>query len=255
MDPDRSTPVPERLRFEAVGASNDVVLELAEQGVAEHTTVLADRLTKARGGNGPWHAPPGGLWMSILWRPGLPLEAAPRLTLAAVWGLREGIRKATGVAAGIKWPNDLVVEGRKLGGVLVEGGVREDRVPCAAVGLRANVNNPVQELPGPVAESACSLEEISGCEHDLSSLEEEVTESLREARSLLEDPEALLANVDACWTQKGSPVRMDLGHMFVEGRGEELTRNGGIRVASEDALRTVEDPSVAKFVRIVETAP
>lgn len=245
--------MPERLRFEAIGSSNDVILNLAKQDVAEHTTVTAERMTQARAGAGVWHAPPGGLWMSTLWHPSLRFEAAPCLTLAAAWGVREGIRKATGIAPGIRWPNDLTLEGRKVGSVMVEGCIVDERVSLAAVGVGVNVNNPVAELPDPLPESACSLMGVKGEGVDLEALAVSVQASLEEARGLIDDPDALVGKVSSCWTQKGATVSVDEGHTLVEGRAVALTPEGGLELETDgDGDRVVEGAGASTFVRIVE---
>lgn len=251
MDPDRSTSVPERLHFEAIGASNDVVLRLAEQGVAEGTTVTADTLTDARAGADDWHAPRGGLWMSVLWQPSLPAEAAPRLTLAAAWGLREGLRRATGVAAGLKWPNDLIVEGEKLGAVRLEGRVEDGHVETVAVGVGVNVDNPTAELPGDLPDASTSIHEITGRESDLEALGEAVAGGLRDARGLVDDPDELVRAFASCWTQKGAEVEVDAGHRMLSGRARGLTENGGLELEAGDVTRAVEDPRLAGFTRVV----
>lgn len=252
VDPDGSTSVPERLRFEAIGSSNDVVLRLADQGVAEHTAVIAEEQTQARGGSGPWEAPRGGLWMSSLWMPGIDACSAPRLTLAAGWGVREGIRQATGVEPGLKWPNDLIVEDEKLGGVVVEGRVRGHNVEEAAVGVGINVNNPIHELPEDVARGATSLQAITGRDVDLEALADAVSDGLREARALIQDPDELVGAFTSCWTQKGAHVEIDTGHLLLEGRADGIDRDGQLIVETDAGNRhTVDDPSLAKFVRVV----
>lgn len=252
MGSDRSTSVPERLRFEAIGSSNDVVLRLADQGVAQHTNVAAETMTDARAVTGEWSAPRGGLWMSVLWRPDLPVEAAPRLTLAAAWGVREGLRRATGVAAGLKWPNDLLVEGAKLGGVQVEAPVEAGRIPHAAIGVAVNVNNPVAELPGDLPEQTTSIHEVTGRESDLEALTEAVAGGLREARELVDDPSELRRAFASCWTQKGAEVEVDAGYEMVSGRAVGLTEAGGLELHEEETTHEVEAPHLAKVLRVVE---
>jgi biotin-[acetyl-CoA-carboxylase] ligase BirA-like protein len=227
VDPDRSTSVPERLHLDALGASNDVALRLAQQVVAEPTTVAADTLTDARCGTRQWHAPHGGLWMSALWTPEIPVEAAPRLTLAATWGVREGLRRATRVKAGYKWPNDLLVDDAKIGAVRLEGRVEAGRVRTVAIGVGVNANNPTSELPGELPATSTSVLETTGREVDLDALQEAITGGLREARGLLDEPRALNRSVAGAWTQKGAGVEVELGHAMVSGRAVGLTENGG----------------------------
>jgi len=251
VDPDRPTSVPERLHFDALGASNDVVLRLAAQGAAEHTTVTADTLTDARCGTQQWHAPRGGLWMSALWTPDLPVEAAPRLTVAATWGVREGLRRATRVEAGYKWPNDLLVDDAKIGAVRLEGRVEDGRVRRVAVGVGVNANNPTSELPGDLPATATSVLETTGREVDLDALQEAVTGGLRETRGLLDEPRALNRSVAGAWTQKGAGVEVDLGHAMASGRAVGLTDDGGLELDDDGTRRRVEQARVAKFTRVV----
>lgn len=254
MDRDRSTHVPERLRFEAIGSSNDVILNLARQDVAEHTTVTAERMTQARAGAGVWHAPPGGLWMSTLWRPHLGFDVAPCLALAAAWGVREGIRKATGIAPGITWPNDLTLEGEKVGSVMVEGRIVDEQISLAAVGVGVNVNNPVAELPDPLPETACSLMGVRGDEVDLEALTVSVQAALEDARVLVDDLDALVGRVSSCWTQKGARVSVDAGHTLIEGRAVGLTPHGGLELETEEGAQVVQASGASTFVRIVDTS-
>lgn len=251
VDPDRPSSVPERLRFDVVGSSNDVLLRLASQGVAEHTSVIADHQTDARGGSGQWHAPRGGLWLSALWRPELDACSAPRLTLAAGWGVREGIRRATGLAAGLKWPNDLVLDGCKVGGVIVEGRVSGHDVEAAAIGVGVNVNNPPQQLPGDLAETATSLQEEARQEVELDSLADAVLKGLREASALVHEPDELLAKFNSCWTQKGAEVEVDVGYTMLAGRAERVDRDGWLVLDTGEAEHRIDDPTLAKFVRVV----
>lgn len=249
--PDGTGSIPETLRFDKLASTNDVVLRLAGKGADEHTVVVAREQTGSRGGSGPWHAPRGGLWLSTLWEPSLDACRAARLTLAASLGVREGIRRHTGVEPGLKWPNDLVVDGDKLGGVIVEGQVEGHDVEQAAVGVGINVNNPTAELPADVAEDAVSLHSVAREEIDLEALGESVAESLVRARELVHEPDELVRSFEASWTQKGADVEVDAGHMLYEGQAVGITPDGTLLLDRDGKRVTVEDPSLAKFVRVV----
>lgn len=252
VDPDGPSSIPETLRFDKLASTNDVVMRLAGKGADEHTVVVAREQTGSRGGSGPWHAPRGGLWLSTLWEPSLDACRAARLTLAASLGVREGIRRQVGIEPGLKWPNDLVVDGEKLGGVLVEGQVEGHDVERAAVGVGLNVNNPVRELPEDVAEEATALHEVANREIDLDELGDAVAESLAQARELVHEPTELVRSFEASWTQKGTEVRVDAGHMLYEGEAVGIDADGALLVDRDGDRHRVEDPSLAKFVRIVE---
>lgn len=128
----------------ATQSTNAVVREQAHSGAPEGLVVIADAQTGGRGRLGrSWLSPPGvGIWMSILLRPGLPAADAQRLTLAAAVAVADAIAAVSGLQAGIKWPNDVMIAGRKCSGILTEVETGGDRVTAAVVGIGINVNTP-----------------------------------------------------------------------------------------------------------------
>ena len=106
---------------EELPSTSDLAKELAERGAVHGEVVVADRQTAGRGRRGrPWVSPPGrNLYLSAVLRPRLPPQRAPEVTLAAAVAVCDACREA-GVAAGIKWPNDVLAGDRKLAGILTE---------------------------------------------------------------------------------------------------------------------------------------
>jgi len=129
--------------YRSVGSTNDVAKELAAQGAPEGTLVIADEQTAGKGRLGRcWLAPPGtSLLMSLLFRPDfLAPSQAQRLTMVCSLAVVEAIEVVTGLTAAIKWPNDIVVQGKKAGGILTELGATDEHLDYAIVGLGLNVN-------------------------------------------------------------------------------------------------------------------
>lgn len=91
-----------------------------------------------------WHSPPGGLYLSAGLALDIPVEMKALLTLSTAWGIAEGLARV-GVPIGLKWPNDLVVGGKKLGGILIETRLRGDRISRVVVGVGMNWSNPVPD--------------------------------------------------------------------------------------------------------------
>ncbi|MER3455376.1 MAG: biotin--[acetyl-CoA-carboxylase] ligase [candidate division GAL15 bacterium] len=141
--------------FEEVTSTNDVAHTLAEQGTPEGTVVAARTQTEGRGRLGRrWVSPPGGLWLSVVFRPPAAPHELPRLGLGMGVACSRALERACGVRVGLRWPNDLVVEGRKVGGILVESGP-EGR--WLVVGIGVNVSVPADQLP----EGAASVEQVA----------------------------------------------------------------------------------------------
>ena len=136
-----------------VGSTNEVAKALAASGAPQGTLVVAEEQTAGRGRMGRrWIAPAGtSLLFSILLYPNLSPEKAPRLTMLASLAAAEAIESLTGLPVRFKWPNDILIRGRKVGGVLTEIGLTGERVDYAVVGVGLNVNwdpSQVLELEG-----------------------------------------------------------------------------------------------------------
>jgi len=139
---------------DVLGSTNDRARELAVQGAAPFSVVLAEAQSAGRGRSGAvWHSAPGeGLWVSVL----LPADEGPPPHLALLVGVaaaRAAERACTGLEVGIKWPNDLEVEGRKVGGILCEHGHGS-----VVAGIGLNVRHRPGAFPEEIAWRATSLE-------------------------------------------------------------------------------------------------
>jgi BirA family biotin operon repressor/biotin-[acetyl-CoA-carboxylase] ligase len=149
----------QRIELESCGSTNDEAARLARAGASRGTVVISERQTAGRGRDGRvWESPPGGLYMSIVLRPPLALVAVPPMTLAIGIGVCEAAR-AFGARSVLKWPNDLLVDGRKLAGVLVEAQSQGNRLESVVVGIGINLSG---ELPDSLGERGITLEEAAG---------------------------------------------------------------------------------------------
>ncbi len=132
---------------------------LAAEGCAEGVLAIAETQTAGKGRRGRhWESPPGqGIYVSLVLRPRLPLDRVPLLTLMTAVAVAEAIHAVTGAAPRIKWPNDILLNGRKIAGVLSEVASEIDAVGYAIVGLGINVNTPLDALPDRPLYPASSL--------------------------------------------------------------------------------------------------
>lgn len=145
----------QRIELAECGSTNDEAARLARAGAKHGTVVIAEAQKAGRGRDGRvWESQPGGLYMSAVLRPPLPLVDVPPMTLAIGIGVCDAARTA-GAAAVLKWPNDVLVGGRKLAGVLVEAQSQGNRLDAVIVGIGVNLMN---EVPA----HAISLAEASG---------------------------------------------------------------------------------------------
>ncbi|MGQ9497444.1 MAG: biotin--[acetyl-CoA-carboxylase] ligase [Desulfotomaculales bacterium] len=224
-------------RYRTVGSTNDVASGLAARGAPEGTLVVAAEQTGGRGRFArPWVSPPGGLWFSVLLRPDVPPARVPELAFVGAVGVARGVRAYPGVAAGIKWPNDLVYNRRKLGGILVEaGGPAKARWVIMGVGLNVNV------VPGDLPPVATSLCEILGRQVVLERVLEAVTGELETAyRGWLERG---FAPVLTAWREfcscLGLPVTVRTANAVWHGVALDVDAGGALLLAVGDRTQRV----------------
>jgi len=150
--------------FEQTTSTNDVIEKLARDGVKEGAVVFAESQTKGRGRLGrKWISPAHkGLWFSILLRPSLRPQEATQLTVASATALRRAIENETGLKPEIKWPNDILIGGKKVAGILTELSAEVDRVKHIILGIGVDVNLDATELPAELRKTATSLKIEAG---------------------------------------------------------------------------------------------
>ncbi len=144
---------------DAVDSTNDLAAAAGEQGAAEGLCVIADRQAAGRGRRGrAWVSLPGvGLYASVLLRPPLPAERLPLLTLAAGVAAAAAVGEVAGTPARLKWPNDVLLGGRKVAGILAEGTMLGGAAAQAVVGVGINCNHRREDFPEELRDSASSL--------------------------------------------------------------------------------------------------
>lgn len=131
--------------FDTLPSTNQKLWELIDGGAAPGTVVIACEQTAGRGQWGrQWHSPPGGLYLSIALPANIPASNSVKLTLCSAWGIAKNLRDC-GIPIAIKWPNDLMLLGRKLGGILTETRVSSGQLTKAIVGVGINWTNTVPE--------------------------------------------------------------------------------------------------------------
>lgn len=185
--------VPVRVLGETT-SSNDELLMLGEQGAPEGSLIFAERQTAGRGQfRRPWSSAPGlGLWFSLLLRMEISDDTIPSLSAFAAVALAETLGSLGIAGARIKAPNDLLVGGKKVAGILVE--TRPGRDSFAVVGIGLNVNHGPGDFPEELRDRAASLAMITGSRFDRSGVAASLLGDLGKAERLMRDsPAELLA--------------------------------------------------------------
>ncbi len=144
-------------RVESCSSTNDLASELALQGEEEGTAIIAEKQTKGRGTKGRfWHSKKAmGLYFSVILRPGK--RDMSLLPLAAGLALRDALSETEGLPVELKWPNDLIYAGKKLGGILCEASFLGNEISYVILGIGLNVNQDEEDFPEAFRSHATSL--------------------------------------------------------------------------------------------------
>lgn len=218
--------------MEVTSSTQEAARLLAEEGAPEGTLVIAEEQTGGRGRQGKrWYSPARkGIWMSLLLRPQRPLSFAPQLTLLTAVAVCRAIRKVTGVDAGIKWPNDLLVQGKKICGILIESVGEDERIKYCIAGIGIDVNVELEELPTELHTVATSLKIESGQTQSRATLISAVMNELEQLYNLYE--EEGFAPIRHLWealsVTLGKRVTVKTPRGETEGTAEALDETGAL---------------------------
>jgi BirA family biotin operon repressor/biotin-[acetyl-CoA-carboxylase] ligase len=218
--------------FHETTSTNDVVERLARDGVKEGVVVFAEAQTRGRGRMGrKWVSPGGkGLWFSVLLRPKLAGESRSLLTIASATALARAIRKYTELRPEIKWPNDVLIGGRKIAGILAELSAELHLVRHVVLGIGVNVNLDGSDFPLELRPHATALSLECGHQLDRGALAAGVLRELDYDydRLIRGEFEALADEWEAQCTTLGREVTIRAGTRSWRGRAESLDATGAL---------------------------
>ena len=244
-----------------VGSTQQRARELAREGAPHGTLVITGVQTGGRGRLGRrWGSPEGGLWMSLVLRPGISTRVAARVTQAAAVGVAKALREM-GVRAEIKWPNDLLVGGRKICGILAESSV--ESVPAAAkkvgegeerhvdfvvLGVGLNANLDPKDLGVPQDEAATLRSELGG-DVDLLALLDSLLSHLDFELGRIENFGTVLDDWRALNCTLGERVRVRRFGEVLEGEALDLGPEGALLLETSDGMIELFEGEVEQLRR------
>lgn len=240
----RGTIFPEHLHhFYKIGSTNTAAMAGAAEGAAHGSVYVAEEQTAGRGrGANSWQSPRStGIYCSSILRPALPPSEVLVLSLAAGLAVQAAIRQVDSrVTPDLKWPNDLLIDGKKVCGILTEINAEATRVRYIVVGIGINVNQASfpKDLP------ATSLRLVTGSEWSRVELVVALLKSLdQEYRKLIEDPDArqsILSRFaeNSSWV-RGKKIRIEENGAALEGTTDGLDDRGFLRVQTAHGMQTV----------------
>ena len=228
---------PTILRFETIGSTNLEAIRQAKAGAKEGLCVIAREQTAGRGRlDRTWHSPrDAGLYLSILLRPLLPMNAWPLLTLMAALAVVDAIFKSSGARVDIKWPNDICINERKLCGILSE--TVETPVGLAAV-IGIGINLDAAAVPEELRATATSISQVTGKQPAVEELLNELLKACAERYEVLQGADGGEHTIRE-WCANSSyatqrAVRVSLGADSFEGITRGLETDGALRVETSN---------------------
>jgi len=223
--------------FERTTSTNDVIEKLARDDVEEGVVVFAESQTKGRGRlSRKWISPERkGLWFSVLLRPDLRPQETTQLTVVAATALWRAIHEQTGLHPEVKWPNDILVGGRKTAGILTELTAELDRVRHVILGIGVDVNVGPGDFPSELRKLATSLKIESGKPVSRAELATAILQELDRdyARMVSGDFASVADEWEEYCTTIGRQVAIQIGDRQIRGRAESLGDDGALLLRTE----------------------
>jgi BirA family transcriptional regulator, biotin operon repressor / biotin---[acetyl-CoA-carboxylase] ligase len=226
--------------FEQLGSTQDEAREQARAGSPHGTLVWALEQTAGRGRlDRPWVSNRGaGLWFSLVLRPGGDSSAAALLSLAAGVGVARGLPTSSAGSVRLKWPNDVLLNGRKLAGILAEAETHDGRLSFVLLGVGLNLDPGPQGFPPSIATEAAALVEVADPPLDAAALMASLLAELEAASELaFAEPEKLRKDWLELSDTVGREVRAQIGTATIEGRAVDLDIDGSLVLEMPDGTR------------------
>lgn len=228
--------------FPSIDSTNTKANQLAEEGYPTGTLVVAERQESGKGRRGRnWASPEGnGIFMTLILKPEINPNNASMLTLVAALAVSKAITKCTGRPAGIKWPNDIVMNGKKVCGILTEMSAQFDYVNHIVIGIGINVHN--ESFPEELSHMATSLYLESKEHFNRAALIEEILEQFEDYYAVYlktEDLSGLVKEYDNSLVNRNQQVKvLDPKEPF-EGKAMGITPRGELIVDTWESRKLV----------------
>jgi BirA family transcriptional regulator, biotin operon repressor / biotin---[acetyl-CoA-carboxylase] ligase len=226
--------------FHELDSTNTYARRLAQQGAPEGEVVIAEQQTRGRGRLGrSWVSPPYvNVYFSVLLRPVLPPVHAPQITLTAAVALADSVAAFISQSPVIKWPNDILVSGQKLAGILTESSCTSERIEFVILGIGVNVNFPRELMGDGIREQATSLMEAGQKTVSREALLRRLIQDLDRCYGILQESGfgAIAPRWEAYFGHREKKVRVDMGDGVLIGKAKGIDRDGALIVEDDGGV-------------------
>jgi len=226
--------------FPELVSTNIIAKEKAlrkEEGVNEGTVIIAERQSAGKGRLGrKWFSPEGGIWLSIILYPQISPSYISRITLMTAVAAVNTIKICTQIKAQIKWPNDILINNKKVCGILTEMSAELDMINWVTVGIGINANINQGEFPEDIKDNSVSLKEILGEEISRVRLVQIFLEEFEKHYESLKRKEfsSVLKEWKSYSHTLGKKIKVDIGEKVVTGEAIDINESGALILKKED---------------------
>lgn len=224
-------------RYDVVASTNDLARAEAGRGAPEGLVVVAEEQTAGRGRMGrKWIVPRGtSLQLSILLRPPLPPIVGARAVRLAALAVAHTLERQLGLAPTLKWPNDVLVNGKKCAGILMETSVSGENLDYIVLGIGVNVNYAMRDYPE-LAAYATTLQDMVGHEMDRAALESALLAELNRLYARLLQGDDFMDEYRAGLRMLGQKIRVATAAGILEGIARDVSDDGALVLEHDNAL-------------------
>jgi len=223
--------------FHQLDSTNTYARRLAERGAPEGEVIIAEQQTQGRGRLGrSWISPPYvNVYFSVLLRPALPPIHAPQITLTAAVALADAVAAFISQPPVIKWPNDILVDGQKLAGILTESSCTSERIEFVILGIGVNINFPRELMADGIRERATSLMEVGRKSVSREAFIRRLIQDLDRCYGILQESGfgAIVPRWEAYFGHREKRVRVEMEDEVLMGKAKGIDRDGALIVQSD----------------------
>ena len=229
--------------YSEVGSTNSMALELAKKNEADGTIVLAEGQNQGKGRRGrAWFSPPGlNLYFSLILHPRCSANRIPWLGLAAGVALAEATGRAAARSAHVKWPNDVLLSGKKVAGILLEQVIQGMKSEAVVLGVGINVNIQQDEFPAELVHRATSLRIESGRVVNRARFLNQVLASMEHWYDIFlkSSYDEIREKYLGLFSLLGQRIRVTRGQGVMEGKVRGLARDGGLVLECDNGEKRI----------------
>ena len=226
--------------FDTIDSTNNYARKIAKEGAGGGTVVLAESQTKGKGRLGrTWFSPSGvNIYLSVILKPQIPSTHITLLTFVSAIAVVKAIKDAANLDANIKWPNDVLINNKKIAGILSEMDAKADAVRFAVIGIGINVNLDIKDIPFELKDKATSIKIESNSTIDRINLICRVLENLEEWYNLFErnGVNDIIKKWKRLAVTIGRDVKVQSGNSLIEGRAVDIDVNGALLIKDRNGV-------------------